>query len=467
MAFNNPFPNYIDIGYSDNDFDYNFILNNVQQLATQTGIHTVNFVQNDQYTSKTISFTAGDPFIFPKQWFLLYGIIIFEIVQPDTTKIQFTFDSVVFEQFRIQKVKEVPFFFGNQKFGGLASEYTLLEVLAAIGGGGPMPTGYNLEVTQLLVKGVLDNILTQANLLGTEVTLQAIETAINSLPAGGDATAANQVLEIAELTALNLKDFSTETTLQLVLAQLLLSGQEITLQSILTALGPLATEVTLGQVLIELQNVNTALGTISTDLNSTIYTVLSNILTSNQQSEIYLSGIGSLALDSTLQALSNYILTVFDVQLSTRASESTLQSVLTQLDIPLSLLQADIQNVNASLATTNNYLANIDLSTQSVATKLAEPTNSLILPITPTTALNNGSESLIIGAANKKTVLIANGTNRTIYVAYGATANTTNNYSFRILANTFERIEIGANLDFSYSIVQNTATGTINITELN
>jgi hypothetical protein len=184
MAFNNPFPNFIDIGYSDNDFNYNFILNNVEILATQTGIHTINFVQNNQYFTQTINYNIGDPFIFPKQWFLLQGIIIFEIVQPDLVKYQYTFDSIVFEQFRIQKVKEVPFFFGNQKLGGLASEYTLLQVLEAIGLIVPISGGAT-EATQLLVKANTDNLnidlFNISNLLTTLNSIVATESTLTSV----------------------------------------------------------------------------------------------------------------------------------------------------------------------------------------------------------------------------------------------------------------------------------------------
>ena len=464
------FCNCLFLGCYDNCCDVPFIINNNPILATQTGTYTIQYIQEGSNTMvAAIDFTIGDAITFPFSWFNFTGEVKFQLILPDNSVYEFN----TYDCFSFQKVvtstpsTSTSVTCNNVTVGEICTICDLLEAL-------------NIESQLLLeIRDINQTYLdTPLSELGKETTLQAILTALGGF---GGAYALESTLQLvltqlgnlgldstlqSILTALG-TGLAQETTLQSVLAALLLSGQEITLQSILTALGALATEFTLGQVLTELQSVNTNLGVISNDLNTTIYNLLVSTLTSVQQSEVYLSSIGSLASESTLQNFNNYIQNFIDVQLSTRASEATSQLILAQLDIPLSLLQADIQNVNTSIATSNASLATINNDVSNISIKLAEPTTSLITPITPTTALNSGSETLVLGAANKKLVVIANNTNRTIYVAFGATANTSNNYSFRILANTFEKVEIGANLDLSYSIVQPTATGTINVTELN
>jgi hypothetical protein len=94
----------------------------------------------------------------------------------------------------------------------------------------------NLNTIQGDIALIVGQLDAPISTLGTEVTLQAILTALGGI-GGGDASAANQLLEIAELQSLNLKDFATESTLQ----------------GVLTALGGgLATEATLQLALVEL-----------------------------------------------------------------------------------------------------------------------------------------------------------------------------------------------------------------------
>jgi len=464
------FCNCLFLGCYDNCCDVPFIINNNPILATQTGTYTIQYIQEGSNTMvAAIDFTIGDAITFPFSWFNFTGEVKFQLILPDNSVYEFN----TYDCFSFQKVvtstpsTSTSVTCNNVTVGEICTICDLLEAL-------------NIESQLLLeIRDINQTYLdTPLSELGKETTLQAILTALGGF---GGAYALESTLQLvltqlgnlgldstlqSILTALG-TGLAQETTLQSVLAALLLSGQEITLQAILTALGPLATEITLSQVLTELQSANSILSGISNDLNTTIYTVLANILSSNTNSEILLNNISyNVATEPTLQNFNNYIQNFIDVQLSTRASEATSQLILAQLDIPLSLLQADIQNVNTSIATSNASLATINNNVSNIAIKLSEPTTSLITPITPTTGLNNGSEALIAANA-RKGLLITNNTNRTIYVAYGASANTTNSYSFRILSNTFEKVEIGANLDFSFSIVQNTSTGTINVTELN
>ena len=496
------FCNCLFLGCYDNCCDVPFIINNNPILATQTGTYTIQYIQEGSNAMvAAIDFTIGDEIKFPFSWFNFTGEVKFQLILPDNSVYEFnTYDCFSFQKVvtstpststsvtcnnvtvgeicticdllealniesqLLLEIRDINQTYLDTPLSELGKETTLQAILTAIGGFGgayALESTLQLVLTQLGNLGLdstlqsilsalgtglaqettlqtvakettLQSVLTQLTTLNgtdfaTETTLQAVETAINNLPAGGgDATAANQVLEIAQLTSLNAKDFSTETTLQSVLAALLLSGQELTLQAILSALGPLATELTLGQVLTELQNQITLLTSIDGNVSSLIpYVTLLNSI------DTYLSSINS------------------------------------NINMPIADIENTLQTINTSIGTSNGSLAGIALNTQIISSQLAEPTTSLITQITPITALNNGSESLISAFSDRKLLIIANNTNRTIYVAYGVTANTTTDYSFTIESNSFEKVEIGANLDLSFSIVQPTATGTINVTELN
>jgi hypothetical protein len=192
-------------------------------------------------------------------------------------------------------------------------------------------TGINLEATQQLVLTELQSLNTVTGTLATEATLAALSLWITT-------NSATEVTLNSLLTAFNATDFATETTLSSidttassVLTELL--NQGLTLDDIETILGTLGTEVTLAQVLAELQAINIDTDGLSQEATQLlVLAALNNILsnTTGLATEVTLNALltafnaEDFATETTLAALNLWVQ-------GNAATETTLQAVLTEL----------------------------------------------------------------------------------------------------------------------------------------
>jgi hypothetical protein len=192
-------------------------------------------------------------------------------------------------------------------------------------------TGINLEATQQLVLTELQSLNTVTGTLATEATLAALSLWITT-------NSATEVTLNSLLTAFNATDFATETTLSSidttassVLTELL--NQGLTLDDIETILGTLGTEVTLAQVLAELQAINIDTDGLSQEATQLlVLAALNNILsnTTGLATEVTLNALltafnaEDFATEATLDALNLWVQ-------GNAATEVTLQAVLAEL----------------------------------------------------------------------------------------------------------------------------------------
>lgn len=104
----------------------------------------------------------------------------------------------------------------------------------------------------------------------------------------------------------------------------------------------------------------------------------------------------------------------------------------------------------------------------SVNTTETRGATGVITSETPVAALNSGNQQLLATDSTRLGVMILNGTNRDIYIAFGQNANTTTSYSVRVATNgLYEVPQKFAALVINFSITNNSATGAVLVTKVN
>jgi hypothetical protein len=211
-------------------------------------------------------------------------------------------------------------------------------------------TGLNLEVTQQLIKTVLDNIkLDTANLdvalstRATEATLELVRLLLVSLDGKDFAT---QTTLDALLTAFNAEDFATQTTLAAQAADIATIEANIALLNSKFNVFGREPEATSTPVAIDLEAYNALLA---------IQTAVQNI-----DSDL---GVGGLALDTTVQA-TNTLLTTID-------------GVLDTIKVDTAAMVVDLAAIEVLITTTNSLLTTIDGVIDQIQTNTLNTVNEL------------------------------------------------------------------------------------------